>query len=221
MLAGSCVGATLEVSKLMMDAVAGRAKVKGSGYIRTREHFPQSTDRASTAWVSDIDLGTPGELAPAILEIRAIVEAVSAASGLMVRCIPGIFFLCSLRQLLISSKDFILLTHLPHLLPSRGYGMDCSGFVDWVFYNATGGSYIIGHGGGATAQHSYCTDISWADAQPGDLVFYLDNSHVGIVGGKDTNGELLIIHCASGYNNVVITGKEGFTIVGRPRHFTG
>ncbi len=68
-------------------------------------------------------------------------------------------------------------------------------------------------------QHSYCTDISWADAQPGDLVFYPDNSHVGIVGGWDANGELLIIHCASGYNNVVITGLEGFTSIGRPQYY--
>ena len=101
----------------------------------------------------------------------------------------------------------------------RPYGMDCSGFVDWVFYNQSGGSYIIGHGGGATMQHSYCTDISWADAQPGDLVFYPDNSHVGIIGGRNANGELLIIHCASGHNNVVITGKEGFTSISRPRYY--
>ena len=101
----------------------------------------------------------------------------------------------------------------------RPYGLDCSGFVDWVFYNQSGGSYVIGHGGGATMQHSYCVDISWADAQPGDLVFYPDNSHVGIVGGRDANGELLIIHCASGYNNVVITGKEGFTSISRPRYY--
>lgn len=101
----------------------------------------------------------------------------------------------------------------------RPYGLDCSGFVDWVFYNQSGGSYVIGHGGGATMQHSYCTDISWADAQPGDLVFYPDNSHVGIVGGRDANGELLIIHCASGHNNVVITGKEGFTSISRPRYY--
>ena len=101
----------------------------------------------------------------------------------------------------------------------RPYGLDCSGFVDWVFYNQSGGSYVIGHGGGATMQHNYCTDISWSDAQPGDLVFYPDNSHVGIVGGWDANGELLIIHCASGYNNVVITGKEGFTSISRPRYY--
>ena len=101
----------------------------------------------------------------------------------------------------------------------RPYGLDCSGFVDWVFYNQSGGSYIIGHGGGATMQHSYCTDISWQDAQPGDLVFYPDNSHVGIVGGRDANGELLIIHCASGANNVVITGKKGFSSIGRPQYY--
>ncbi len=101
----------------------------------------------------------------------------------------------------------------------RPYGLDCSGFVDWVFYNQSGGSYVIGHGGGATMQHSYCTNISWADAQPGDLVFYPDNSHVGIVGGKDAHGELLIIHCASGANNVVITGLEGFTSIGQPQYY--
>ena len=85
---------------------------------------------------------------------------------------------------------------------SRPYGVACSGFVDWVFYNATNDNYIIGHGGGAMSQHSYCTPISWDDALPGDLVFYPDDSHVGIVGGRDTNGDLLIIHCASGYNKI-------------------
>ena len=103
----------------------------------------------------------------------------------------------------------------------RPYGMDCSGFVDWVFYNATGGEYIIGHGGGASAQHRYCTAITWDEAIPGDLVFYPEDSHVGIVGGRDENGNLLIIHCASGANNVVITGADGFTAIGRPVYFAG
>ena len=101
----------------------------------------------------------------------------------------------------------------------RPYGTDCSGFVDWVFYNATGGGYIIGHGGGAMMQHTYCTPILWEDAQPGDLVFYPEDNHVGMVGGWDEDGNILIIHCASGYNNVVITGKEGFTSVGRPDYY--
>lgn len=101
----------------------------------------------------------------------------------------------------------------------RPYGLDCSGFVDWVFYNATGGGYIIGHGGGAAMQHAYCTDISWSDAQPGDLVFYPDNSHVGIVCGRAEDGSLLVIHCASGANNVVITGMSGFVSVARPNYY--
>ena len=88
-----------------------------------------------------------------------------------------------------------------------------------MFYNQSGGQYVIGHGGGATAQHSYCTPIDWSDAQPGDLVFYPGDSHVGIVCGFDGNGNVLIIHCASSENNVVVTGKSGFTSIGRPEYF--
>lgn len=101
----------------------------------------------------------------------------------------------------------------------RPFGLDCSGFVDWVFYNATNGAYYPGRGGGAATQHSYCTDISWSEAQPGDLVFYPDDSHVGIVGGKDADGNLLIVHCSGGANGVVITGSAGFTVVARPDCF--
>ena len=101
----------------------------------------------------------------------------------------------------------------------RPFGLDCSGMVDWVFYNQSGGQYVIGHGGGATAQHSYCTPIDWSDAQPGDLVFYPEDSHVGIVCGFDGSGNVLIIHCTSSENNVVVTGKSGFTSIGRPEYF--
>lgn len=101
----------------------------------------------------------------------------------------------------------------------RPFGLDCSGFVDWTFYNATDGSYYPGRGGGAATQHSYCTNISWSEAQPGDLVFYPDDSHVGIVGGKDADGNLLIVHCSGGANGVVITGSAGFTAVARPNDF--
>lgn len=93
--------------------------------------------------------------------------------------------------------------------------------MDWVFYNATGGEYIIGHGGGAMAQHGYCTSISWAEAQIGDLVFYPEDTHVGIVCGWDESGNILIVHCAFSANNVVITGQEGFTTIGRPVFYGG
>lgn len=101
----------------------------------------------------------------------------------------------------------------------RPFGLDCSGFVDWTFYNATNGSYYPGRGGGAATQHSYCTNISWSDVQPGDLVFYPADVHVGIVGGKDADGNLLIVHCSGGANGVVVTGSAGFTSVARPDYF--
>ena len=102
----------------------------------------------------------------------------------------------------------------------RPYGLDCSGMVDWAFYNATDGSYVIGHGGGAAMQHSCCTPVRWEDAQIGDLAFYPGDEHVGIVAGWDRDGSIQIVHCASSYNNVVITGKEGFVVVGRPVYYT-
>ena len=102
----------------------------------------------------------------------------------------------------------------------RPYGLDCSGMVDWAFYNATDGSYVIGHGGGAAMQHSCCTTVRWEDAQIGDLAFYPDDEHVGIVAGWDRDGSIQIVHCASSYNNVVITGKEGFAAVGHPIYYT-
>lgn len=95
------------------------------------------------------------------------------------------------------------------------YGLDCSGFVDWVFNNTFG--VVVGHGGGARSQYSYCRKISWAEAEPGDLVFYPDLGHVGIVAGYDGEGNVLIVHCS--LNGVVVTGRVGFTLVGRPEVF--
>ena len=100
------------------------------------------------------------------------------------------------------------------------FGLDCSGFVDWTFYNATSGAYLPGRGGGAASQHGYCTNIAWSDALPGDLVFYADDSHVGIVCGYDSVGNVLVIHCSGGQNGVVVTGREGFAVAARPDLFT-
>lgn len=100
------------------------------------------------------------------------------------------------------------------------FGLDCSGFVDWTFYNATDGAYLPGRGGGAASQHGYCTNIAWSDALPGDLVFYADDSHVGIVCGYDSVGNILVIHCSGGQNGVVVTGREGFAVAARPDLFT-
>ena len=98
----------------------------------------------------------------------------------------------------------------------RPYGLDCSGFVDWAFYNASGGSYIPGQGGGAAAQHGQCADIPWEEVQPGDLVFYPEDDHVGIAAGRDGQGRLLVVHCAAGAGGVTLSCSNGFTQADRP-----
>ena len=100
------------------------------------------------------------------------------------------------------------------------YGLDCSGFVDWAFYNASGGEYVIGQGGGAMEQHANCVDIEWDEVQPGDLLFYPEDEHVGIAAGRDWLGRLLVVHCASGTGGVAISHRDGFETAARPVWYT-
>lgn len=100
------------------------------------------------------------------------------------------------------------------------YGLDCSGFVDWAFYNASGGRCIIGQGGGAAEQHANCVDIEWDEVQPGDLLFYPEDEHVGIAAGRDWLGRLLVVHCASGTDGVAISHRTGFETAARPVWYT-
>ena len=95
------------------------------------------------------------------------------------------------------------------------YGLDCSGFVDWAFYNASGGEYVIGQGGGAMEQHANCVDIEWDEVQPGDLLFYPEDEHVGIAAGRDWLGRLLVVHCAAGTDGVAISHRTGFETAAR------
>lgn len=100
------------------------------------------------------------------------------------------------------------------------YGLDCSGFVTWVFINVAGDiSYENVIGNGAANQYNRCKKIEWREAQAGDLVFYPDLGHVGIIAGTDENENLLVVHCASSQNTVVVTGLQGFTRIGRPKYF--
>ncbi|XAY17240.1 hypothetical protein RFF05_08125 [Bengtsoniella intestinalis] len=68
-------------------------------------------------------------------------------------------------------------------------------------------------------QHTYCTATTWEEAISGDLVFYADDSRVGIFAGWDEDGDAIIIHCSMGYNNVVITGQEDFADIAIPNYF--
>ncbi len=96
----------------------------------------------------------------------------------------------------------------------RPFGLDCSGFVTWSFINSGFSANSIGHG--TQGQIAKCSRISWSNAQAGDLAFYGDLSHVGIIAGKDASGNILVIHCSSGNNNVVITTNSGFGFAARP-----
>lgn len=100
------------------------------------------------------------------------------------------------------------------------YGLDCSGFVDWAFYNTSGGEYVIGQGGGAMEQHANCADIEWDEVQLGDLLFYPEDEHIGIAAGHDWLGRLLVVHCASGTGGVAISHRTGFETAARPVWYT-
>ena len=99
----------------------------------------------------------------------------------------------------------------------RPFGLDCSGFVTWSFINSGYNASAIGHG--TKGQIAKCSRISWSSAQAGDLAFYADLSHVGIVAGKDAAGNILVIHCSSVRNNVVITTNSGFGFAARPNAY--
>ena len=93
----------------------------------------------------------------------------------------------------------------------RPFGLDCSGFLDWALKNVglpSDGHWYIGRN---------LTAVSTANAKPGDFALYPDSSHIGVVVGRNEAGKLLICHCASGQNNIVITefSASGFTAVGK------
>lgn len=96
----------------------------------------------------------------------------------------------------------------------RPFGLDCSGFVTWSFINSGFSASAIGHG--TQGQIAKCSRISWSQAQAGDLAFLSDLSHVGIIAGKDASGNILVIHCSSSANNVVITSNSIFGFAVRP-----
>ena len=96
----------------------------------------------------------------------------------------------------------------------RPFGLDCSGFVTWSFINSGFSASAIGHG--TKGQIAKCIRIPWGNAEPGDLAFLSDLSHVGIVAGKDESGNILVIHCSLGANNVVITTNSIFGFAARP-----
>ena len=59
-------------------------------------------------------------------------------------------------------------------------------------------------------------EIPIDSVQPGDLLFYPEDEHVGIAAGRDWLGLLLVVHCASGTNGVTISHQTSFETAARP-----
>ena len=107
----------------------------------------------------------------------------------------------------------------------RPFGLDCSGFVTWVFVNAGMPAETIestiGHG--TTAQWNVSTSIPASTAMLGDFAFLATPgtrkvNHIGIVVGRKADGQIVVAHCSSGANNVSIATAEsvGLHIFRRP-----
>jgi cell wall-associated NlpC family hydrolase len=108
----------------------------------------------------------------------------------------------------------------PELVTSEGsqntgkeipYGLDCSGFVAWCFRQTGFSEADVRNKLGLGTYHQWenSTAVNWADIQPGDLAFQnkpsAGENHVGIFIGHDEEGKMLFLHCASKFDNVVVT----------------
>lgn len=78
------------------------------------------------------------------------------------------------------------------------YGLDCSGFVQWVYVQVFGEEFASKIGVGSVQQWSKTYEIKESELKPGDLGFYKKGGgvHVGIFIGRDSDGTPMFIHCA-------------------------
>ena len=96
------------------------------------------------------------------------------------------------------------------------YGLDCSGFTDWVFKTAMGVS--IKAGSWNQWDNSYA--ITEAELLPGDLGFMavpgtVPVNHVLIYAGKNEDGAQMWVHCTSG-SGVVLNSPDYVEYYRRP-----
>ncbi len=123
-------------------------------------------------------------------------------------------------------------------LPARG--LDCSGYVDWVYYQAFGNTlsnsnkYFLPNGiniAGTAYQFYACEIIEESELQIGDVGFYDEPkkitasgkiNHVGIYVGK-INGKNAFIHCGGKWfgDEARPTGRVGISINDRTTFSTG
>ena len=109
------------------------------------------------------------------------------------------------------------------------YGLDCSGYVAWVFVNAANDASVVDAlGAGSTVQWNHSVPLGWDEALPGDLAFFYPpgrsgTNHVGVVVEKRADGSYLVAHCSSSRNAVVLTEawETGFHYMRRPLLYNG
>ena len=98
----------------------------------------------------------------------------------------------------------------------RPFGLDCSGYTDWVFKTTFG----TGLPAGSANQWSGSTAITKSQLLPGDLGFMaqpgtVSVNHVLIYAGTDSSGNLLWVHCSSG-TGVVLNSPNYVKFYRRP-----
>ena len=98
----------------------------------------------------------------------------------------------------------------------RPYGLDCSGFTDWVYKTALGTSISTG----SVNQWDNSTAITKSQLLPGDLGFMAQPgtvaiNHVLMYAGTDSSGNLLWVHCSSG-TGVVLNSPNYVKFYRRP-----
>ncbi len=98
----------------------------------------------------------------------------------------------------------------------RPYGLDCTGFTDWVYQTALGVSLYEG----SWRQWDNTYAITEAQLLPGDLGFMavpgtVPVNHTLLYAGKDAQGRKLWIHCSSG-SGVVMNSPTYVTQFRRP-----
>lgn len=92
-------------------------------------------------------------------------------------------------------------------------GLDCSGFVQWVYMTAGADPSVYGQLlSTGTMEASDLPRVSEEDLQPGDVGFYNTGSgHCGIYAGDG-----MWVHCSSSRKTVAVTKFDGFTQFLRP-----
>ncbi len=100
-------------------------------------------------------------------------------------------------------------------------GLDCSGFISWVFVNAAGTvAALPSVGEGTNGQLNACDRITLAEVQPGDLVFCSDGTaeseHIGIVTSVTSDGRVLMCHCSEDGVTVDYADEYGMDTYLRP-----